>query len=456
MGSKGNDPIREAFTKARPVDADPKNSLRFDVSVDLTGRRGADSPIGASEEEPAGNYNRNIDVPFVRNPKGFAVWCPATAIAFLQHHPDWQGCLRHDAFLQSDMLYRPIPGTDEVDDFEIREIKDTDFVQAQVWFNRNGFPDATRNTVADAFQAVAEANSIDPLKDWLLGLEWDGQPRLSSWLVTYLGVEESEYTAEVGRRWMISAVARALSPGCKADSCLVLEGDQGSGKSTVLRELAGAKFFGDALPDISNKDSKQFLRGKWIIELSELATLNRSTFEAIKAFISRQVEQYRPAYGRKDITEPRRCVFAGTTNRDDYLRDATGNRRFWPVRTGTIDLDAVRRDRDQLWAEVVHAYQCGESWWLDAKIAEIAALEQSERGEDDPWTIPIVEYCSGKEAVACKTILAEAIGLLSDRMSQRETKRVAGILRSIGYKRDGQFTSGPEKGAARYVRIAKG
>lgn len=299
---------------------------------------------------------------------------------------------------------------------------------------------------------MAGANSIDPLNDWLQNLEWDGQLRLNSWLTTYLGVEESEYAVEVGRRWMISAVARALSPGCKVDSCLVLEGDQGGGKSSVLRELAGAEFFGDALPDISNKDSKQFLQGKWIIELSELATLNRSTFEAIKAFISRQVEQYRPAYGRKDITEPRRCVFAGTTNRDDYLRDATGNRRFWPVRTGSIDLDAVRRDRDQLWAEAVQAYLGDETWWLDQKFAEIAEQEQSERGEDDPWMVLIVEYCAGKEAVACKTILSEAIGILSDRMSQRETKRVAGLLRSLGYRRDGKFTSGSEKGAARYVR----
>lgn len=449
MSNKGYDAIREAFEQARPVDFDPGQQLanrKNHASV-----RGPDSSANRFPGRATGAGYRHDDIPLVRNSKGLPVWCPATAIALLQFHLDWQGCLHHDAFLQSDMLYRPVPGTDENEAFEIREIKDTDIVQAQVWFNRNGFPDATRSTVADAFQAVAEVNTIDPLKDWLLDLQWDGRPRLSSWLMNYLGVEETDYAAEVGRRWMISAVARALSPGCKADSCLVLEGDQGSGKSSVLRELAGPKFFGDALPDISNKDSKQFLRGKWIIELSELATLNRSSFEAIKAFISRQVEQYRPSYGRKDITEPRRCVFAGTTNRDDYLRDATGNRRFWPVRTGSINLAGVQRDRDQLWAEAVHAYQSDEQWWLDAKFAGLAALEQSERGEDDPWVAPIVEYCAGKEAVACKTILTEALGFLNERMGQREAKRAAGILRTLGYRRDGQFTSGPEKGAARYV-----
>lgn len=124
--------------------------------------------------------DRHGDIPVIRNAKGFPVWCPATAIALLQYHPDWLGCLRHDAFLQGDMLYRPVPGAVETEGFETREIKDTDIVQAQVWFNRNGFPDATRNTVADAFQAVAAANVIDPIKDWLLALHWDGRRRLSS------------------------------------------------------------------------------------------------------------------------------------------------------------------------------------------------------------------------------------------------------------------------------------
>jgi predicted P-loop ATPase len=451
--SKKRDAIQEAFDNAIPVDG------QLTKQSNECGNRAvsrASAPLtGITPDQKTNGSNLHADIPVVRNPKDIPVWCPATAIALLECHTDWTGCLRHDAFLQSDMLYRPVPGSDKADEFEIREIKDTDIVQAQVWFNRNGFPDATRSTVADAFQSVALNNTIDPLKDWLLELVWDGRPRLSSWLVNFMGAEDSDYVSEVGRRWMISGVARALSAGCKADSCLVLEGDQGSGKSSALRELAGPEFFGDALPDISNKDSKQFLRGKWIIELSELATLNRATFESIKAFISRQVEQYRPAYGRKDITEPRRCVFAGTTNREDYLRDATGNRRFWPVRTGNIDLEAVRRNRDQLWAEAVAAYQRNEPWWLDDKTEKMAAQEQSERGEDDPWTVPIVEFCSGKEAVACKTILAEALGFLSDRMSQRESRRVAGILKSIGYRRDGQFTSGSEKGAARFVRIAK-
>ncbi len=451
QGDKRNR-ILEAAEKARRVEWDPSTGNA--AAGRVTPPASSSLTSGTPQQSGGGLKFRHADIPVVRNDKGLPVWCPATAIAMLENHSDWQGCLCHDAFLQCDMLYRPVPGTDEIQDFEIREIRDTDIVQAQVWFNRNGFPDATRNTVADAIQAAAGANTVDPLRDWLASLEWDRRPRLSSWLMNYLGAEESTYNVAVGRCWMISAVARVFSPGCKADGCIVLEGDQGSGKSSVLRELAGPKFFGDSLPDISSKDSKQFLRGKWIIELAELATLNRASFEAIKAFISRQIEQYRPSYGRKDIVEPRRCVFAGTTNRDDYLRDSTGNRRFWPVRTGSIDVEGVRRDRDQLWAEAVNAYQSGEAWWLSAEISKLASLEQSERGEDDPWVVEVSRYCEGREFVACKPILAEALGFRSENMGQRETKRVAGILRSLGYQRDGQFTSGPDKGATRFVRVA--
>ncbi len=424
------------------------------MTIDANVRAFAPKNVEITEPAASGKsmVRHHEAIPVVRNSKNRPMWCAATAIALFEHHPDWQGCLRHDAFLRRDMLYRPLPGTDTADGFEIREITETDIVLAQVWCNRNGFPNAVQGTIADAFHTVAADYSIDPLKDWLEGLEWDGQPRLSSWLTRYLGVEESIYAAEVGPRWMISAVARALQPGCKADGCLILEGKQGSGKSTVLRILAGSAFFADSLPDLSSKDAAQFLRGKWIIELAELSSLSRSSVEATKAFISRQEERYRPPYGRTEVTELRRCVFAGTTNRDDYLRDPTGNRRFWPVMTGEFDLEAIERDRDQLWAEAMHAYKAGEPWWLTGQVAEIAAQEQAERGEDDPWVAAIRTYSDGREAVACKSILAEALAIPAERMSQRDSRRVSGILRTLGYQRDGQFTSGEEKGLARYVR----
>jgi len=388
----------------------------------------------------------------VKSKNGQVLWCVATAIAIFEHHPDWKGFLRHDTFLKKDMLYRAIPGSDEDASSFPREITDADIVNTMVWCNRNGFASAKQQTILDAFHKIANENRTDQLAEMLDALKWDRVPRLSSMLVTYFGAEDCTFNLEVSRRWMISAVARALSPGCKADACLVLEGGQGGGKSSALRILAGDEFFGDALPDLANKDAPLYLRGKWIVELSELASLNKSSFEQTKAFVSRQEEQYRPPYGRLEVTEPRRCVFAGTTNRDDYLRDPTGNRRFWPVATGVIDLEGLQRDRDQLWAEAVRAYTTGEPWWLTGKAAELASEAQSERGEDDPWIAIISAYCDGKEMVSCKSILDEALAIPQQQMTQRDSKRVAALLLKINYRRDGKFTSGDKKGQVRFVR----
>lgn len=450
MTRKRSDPIREAFENAVPVV--PAEGAPQVARLQSHARQSDGAKAPHRSKQALTSRSGFGDVQVVCNERGTPVWCPATAIELFRDHLEWRGCLRHDLFRRRDMIYRPIPGSDQSAVFQIREIKDTDITQAQVWCNRNGFPQAKRDTVWDAFKVVAAEKPIDPLTDWLKGLSWDGAPRLSNWLATYLGVEQSDLVVEFGRRWMISAVARAFEPGCKADACLILEGNQGGGKSSALRILAGNDCFGDSLPEMTNKDAAQYLRGKWIIEMAELTGFRRADFESIKAFISREEERYRPPYGRNEITEPRRCVFAGTTNRDDYLRDPTGHRRFWPVRTRVIDLPAIQRDREQLWAEAVRAYQSSEPWWLTGEAVKMAAHVQAERGEDDPWIPATIEYCKEKHAVACKSILREAIGLTEDRMTQRETKRMGGILRSQGFERDGQFTSGPEKGAAKFVR----
>ena len=149
--------------------------------------------------------------------------------------------------------------------------------------------------------------------------------------------DERAYVTAVSRLFLIQAVARAKAPGCKADSVVILEGDQGTGKSTALRILFSEEYFGDQLPHMTSKDASSYLRGKWGVELAELEFKKKTEVETIKAFISRQSDNYRPAYGRQDIVSARTCVFVGTTNRDDYLVDETGNRRFLPVKTGAIN-----------------------------------------------------------------------------------------------------------------------
>ena len=164
-------------------------------------------------------------------------------------------------------------------------------------------------------------------------------------------------------------MARVFRPGCKADCTLILEEAQGTLKSTACAVLAlSPEWFADGIADLGSKDSAQDLRGKWIVEIAELSAMTRAAVERVKAFISRQVDHYRPSYGRRSQDFPRQTVFIGSTNSDEYLADETGNRRFWPVRIGRIDIPALQRDVEQIWAEAVVAFKAGEQWWLDAEL----------------------------------------------------------------------------------------
>ncbi|MEI7606113.1 MAG: virulence-associated E family protein [Rhodospirillaceae bacterium] len=180
------------------------------------------------------------------------------------------------------------------------------------------------------------------------------------------GRQPRSYTAGIGSMFFIALVARILEPGCKVDTMLILEGAQGAMKSTAC-SIIGGRWFSDTMPEnVSSKDSAQHLRGKWLIELGEPHALSKAESSSLKAFVTRTAEVYRPAYGRKEVHEPRQCLFIGTTNKAADLRDKTGGRRFWPVAVGVarnLDIAALAADRDQLFAEAVQRFRAGERWW---------------------------------------------------------------------------------------------
>ena len=326
-------------------------------------------------------------------------------------------------------------------DFEPRPLKDADVTALQEWLQRAGLVSLGKDTTHQAVDLCAAEKGFHPVRQYLDALEWDGAPRLATWLTKYLGVENTAYSKSIGCMFLVAMVARIFRPGCAANYMLVLEGPQGVKKSTACRILGG-QWFSDALPDIrSGKDVSVHLNGKWLIEVAELSSLDKSESSALKAFITRDVERYRPSYGRREVVEPRQCVFIGTTNKQAYLRDETGGRRFWPVTVGSIDTTALARDRDQLFAEAVESYRTGAQWWPDRGFeAKHIAPEQEKRFEADAWEQAVAEFLDqpGLGELKKTTVLdvaRSALGIETPRLGTTEQRRIATILERLGWER---------------------
>ncbi|NJL49061.1 MAG: hypothetical protein HC929_18375 [Leptolyngbyaceae cyanobacterium SM2_5_2] len=216
------------------------------------------------------------------------------------------------------------------------------------------------------------------------------------WLSTFFGAAETPYTRAVGAAWLISLMARASRPGCQVKYSLILEGAQDLGKSRAIAALIGQSWFTDEIADFGSKDAAISLRSKWCVELAELDSLGRAEANRAKAFLSRQVDHYRPPYGRTAKDFPRQCCFIGTTNEGDYLKDATGGVRFWPVACTFADVEGIARDREQLLAEAFARFQDGEPWHLrDRSLIEAAREEQRHRYHGDPWDDEVARYVEG-------------------------------------------------------------
>jgi len=319
-----------------------------------------------------------------------------------------------------------------------RPLVDADLIRAAIWMQRNGVMVAEQR-IKGPVETACRARTEHPLRAYLDGLRWDGIPRIAGWLTAYVGAEKTDYHAAVGARWLKGAVARAYRPGCKLDTALVLEGAQGIGKSSVARALAGEAYFTDHLPDLTSKDALIQIQGKWIVEMAELAGLNRTESDRIKSFMSTECDRFRGPWGVLAQDYPRQCAFIGTVNPEaGYLKDPTGGRRFWAVRCGdTLDLAGLRRDRDQLWAEAVAGFKAGEPWWLDTDQLEAAAKDQqAERYAGDAKDTVISAWVEHKPHVTVAEALEGALLILDrSRWSQAEQKTVARCLISLGWQR---------------------
>lgn len=302
----------------------------------------------------------------------------------LRHDPALKGAYCYDAFRERMTVIGDLPWqklADRITD----NWADADDAGLRGYIEKKYKIDSA-NKVSDAVAIVMLEKTRHPVREYLLGLIWDGTPRADTLFVDYLGAEDSEYVRTVTRKALIGAVARIMKPGCKHDHMLVLIGPQGSRKSSTLMKL-GKSWFSDSLYTVNGKEAYEQLQGHWLIEMAEMAAISgrKAELESIKQFISKQTDSYRAAYARRTQERPRQCAFFGTTNDDEFLKDPTGGRRFWPVtvtdRGREVGDYLTAEVVDQVWAEIVVRYSAGEQWYLDDKIEAEARKIQAEHTE---------------------------------------------------------------------------
>jgi predicted P-loop ATPase len=357
----------------------------------------------------------------------------ANVLLALRNDPGFQNMFGYDEMLCASILMRPL---EDATDFQPRPLTDVDVALVQERLQQLALKKINKDTVHQAVDVHAYERRFHPVRNYLSALSWDRSPRLTTWLPAYLGTESTPYTQTIGTLFLVSMVARIFRPGCKADYMLVIEGPQGELKSTVCQTIGG-EWFSDNLPDVTaGKDVSQHIRGKWLIEVSEMHAMNRAEAAHLKAFITQTTERYRPSYGRREVIEPRQCIFVGTTNRETYLRDETGGRRFWPFKAGAIDTAALAADRDQLFAEAVHAYRSGVRWWPDRQFErEHVVPQQAARYEPDAWEETIREYLKTHSKVTVGELAREALSIETPRIGTADQRRIAAVLDLLDWRR---------------------
>lgn len=369
-------------------------------------------------------------------------------------HDERLQCFGHDEFCDKVGFTSPPPWNEthgHVVGVSGKWWDNADYARLQFWLAAEYDVTWGKDQVCDSMKMVATSRRFHPVRDWLNGLQWDGKPRLDAWLTLFMGAEHNAYTSLVGRLWLISAVARIIRPGCKADHVLIFEGAQGLKKSTALRVMAtidGQAWFNDTNMHLATKDSYVSLRGSWIIELAELQQLIRAETEDAKAFFTSCIDRYRPPYERDIVDYPRQCVFAGTVNEEHYLRDSTGNRRYWPVKVLKIDMDKIEAEKDQLWAEAVAVFNGGARWWPEGdEEIRLCAGEQEERQIGDSWESLVFDYLDAQTSrrLTVADILKGALGMEADKIGRREEMRLSKIMDSITDWKRGRWISGDRK-----------
>ena len=450
----GNRPSYRAMTQLATED----KRVTAQVVCDRTAEALAD--LDSPMDETDTNVGRTEDwrTKLKVTDKGVLAQTIENVVIVLRHDPKLAGCLalnemEHNIVAVRSLPWRKVEGTSQWVDADDAALR---------YYLERVYGIASKDRIFDAVNVVAAENKFHPVREYLDGCEWDGVPRVETLLIDYLGAEDNAYTRAVTRKALVAAVARIYRPGCKFDYMLTLRGRQGLGKSALIAKLGG-KWFSDTFTTMQGKEAYEQTLGAWIVEVGELAGMRKAEAETIKLFISKQSDRFRPAYGRRIQEFPRQCIFIGTTNETQFLRDTTGNRRFWVVdtpRDPEKDLweDLTPEVVQRIWAEAVEIYRRGEKLYLTKELAAMAREVQESYEEENPraglvldylerllpdgwegldlytrrqWLETDAEGTTRRETVCTLEIWAEALGGNPDKLDRYAAKEIRDIMAGL-------------------------
>lgn len=372
--------------------------------------------------------------------------CRENAIYLLLHHPEWNGVLAADTFAKRIVVTRASPIGHQAGD----EWGEQDDVALGLWLQQQeDMPMRSLDTIAHAVRFASGQAAVHPVRDYLGALRWDEKARVDTWATRFLGSPDTAYTRLVGRFFLINLVRRVFEPGCVMRSVPVLEGSQNIGKSRALRTLA-APWFSDTQFKVGDKDAFMAIRGCWLYEISELESFTRAEATAVKAFISSQEDNFRAPYERANAKHPRETMFAGTTNAIEYLKDWSGNTRFWPLVVTAVMLEELAAERDQLLAEAVALYRQGERTYPTLEQErDLFKPEQDLRMIAHPWVDAIDDYLLKHQVptITVAEIVSECLNIKLDKINPQgtEAQRVGQILKALGWTKQ-RTTTGTGRG----------
>lgn len=431
--TQGLDAVKAYFSeRARGPQAYPANFSPQPVENTPDQPPAPPKPAAVGDPPPDFDWQSKIKRQKTKDGPGAILPLSSNIDLILRNDTTWQGALAY-----CDFSYRIIKRSAVLPDMQAGEWEDSDTARLAIWLsNTYGF-EPTRAKITDGLIVAAQRARFHPVREYLGGLTWDGTERLADWLIDIYDAtaDNTDYLRVVGEKFLIGAVGRVMKPGCKMDNVMILEGRQGLRKSTSIGVLFG-DWFSDAPIPIGDKDAYQNIQGVWCSELAELDSFNKAESTSAKLFFSQVRDRYRPSYGQHAQDFPRQTIFVGTTNQGEYLKDYTGNRRYWPVKCNTVKLDLLRDNRDQYMAEALHKYSNGATWWPDDDSRAVFEEEQDQRMQVDPWQYFIEDFLLESNAGhwTSNDIISGAIkGKEPGQITRADQNRISPIMRKLGY-----------------------